>query len=148
MKKRGYAQSFDDLTRELIRIKPAEVNLAINRNIGGNSEFKRCVVEYNLEYSFLEQQKKSKLFYGFEHPFLINDLNPKGLAKLLHEDLLRILHQGQKLKSRGINLNLNGMGLSYIGHGHYLPSGELDILTLPTLLMDIKKRYGLRDNAK
>jgi len=140
-------KSFEYSTRELLEKGARELTLRIKREVPTGFFSSRDIVRHDLTYGWIIGGKKYESIYHLEHKgFSENDFTQRGLAKLLYEDLLKVLEQGRELKSKGINLkvNLNGMGLTYVNHGHYLPSKELDVLSLPILLMDIKRTYRLK----
>ena len=137
---------FEQSTDELLRTNSKELSLKIKREIKSNFFFSWVIIRNDLVYGWEEGSEKKELTYYMDHKgFFEKDITTRNLAKVLYEDLSMVLNQGTRLKLEGINLriDLNGMGLPHMGHGHYLSSGELDILSLPILLMDMKKRYGL-----
>ncbi len=127
--------------------KPSDLVLRITRENSGSLFSSKCKVRHNLTYNWTAKGKKHELHSYVEHKEVLEkEFTSRVQARMLYEALSIVLEQSRKLKSKGIDLRLEpkDMGLPYFGHGQYISSEELDVLSLPMLLMDLKRRYRLK----
>lgn len=140
-------KSFEQSTDELLQIGASELLLRIKRETISSFFSPQLTIQHNMLYSWITEGRRHESIYHIEHEgFFERDFTQRTLARLLYEDLSKVLKQAQTLKSRNIDLKLNvdGLGLSYLNHGSYSLLQELDVLSLPNLLMDIKRYYRLK----
>ncbi len=137
--------SFNDLTNRLISLKQEELILKIKQEMKSKFNKSGYDVSHLLEYNIQDQPRvKHKLDYYIK----ANSLDQNGLGKILYESLNLILEQGKQLSKKGTTLWINpkGMNLGYLGQIDYSRSEELiDLLVLPNLLMDLRKKYKLKN---
>ncbi len=132
------------LTKDIIRIRPKELTVKVKKEITEKIfDETKCVITHSLEYAVPIGAREEIIKHNMSHDFLVSRLNPRGLAKILHDDLSQILSQAERLKRRNIHLRISliGVGLPYIGQGQYSSINEFDILSLPSLLMSMRKQY-------